>query len=283
MGSKEVRVMDVGSVLSWSHPAINLSRVYTRFKKDTRMFYRVYCDYLWDKTERLCPSNEPHYSHLWSQLTPGKRYVVSLEDHVHDTILGANIMQFIEYKEITETELVSARKTGIEMKIRLAKKYQEYVSELIDEGDEDPEEDESVDDIYYNCRRTVKNLRVEGAVMSCMLLRFKCLDSGRVYEMDPCGVDNFHQFHVMDIVSRGWSYVHDISTYDDGGWKHYDSDNVKAKASMRRLDAEYARHVQREVAAMRIQRQWRKAQMVPFYNLCRKRLRTEYANFRKDL
>ena len=276
MDSKEGRVMDVGNVVSWSHPKINLSRVHNRFKNDTKTVHRLYSEYLWDTSERLYPSGDPQYNELWSQLIIGKRYVVSLADCNRDVVLGANVMHFMGYRAITDTELVAARKAGIDMKIRLAKKYREYLSDLMDEGEEDPEEDEDVEDMYYKCRRAVKNLRVYGAVMSRTLLRFKCTESGRVYDMDPCGIDHRHRFHVMDIDFRGWSYICRVNSYENGEWIYHGTDNTQAQTSMRRLDAGYAQHIRREVAALRIQRQWKKARMVPAFHLCRKRLRDEF-------
>ena len=77
--------------------------------------------------------------------------------------------------------------------------------------------------------------------------------------------------------------MHRVNTYEDGKWIHYESDNTQALATMRRLDAGYAQHIRREVAALRIQRHWKKARMVPAFSLCRKRLRDEFESDFSDM
>lgn len=59
-----------------------------------------------------------------------------------------------------------------------------------------------------------------------------------------------------------------------GGYIH--SDNEIGKVRLNHLEALNVHFVREYVAAMRIQRHWRKARASPQYYLCRKRLREEF-------
>ena len=138
----------------------------------------------------------------------------------------------------------------------------------------DEKESEFEEDELDETPEWIRNLKVHSQIKYCTL-RFKCVSTGKEYILDPCGHEDVI-FQVTSEYSVGWTHCKYLYHYTGGGRQTNHTDNRKARKKMDHLEALNVQLVREQVAAMRIQRHWRKARASPQYYLCRKRLREEF-------
>ena len=235
----------------------------------------------WENYVHHVPPLRYHgYSHIWDELVPGKCYLVVQRSKTIERVSAAAVMRFVKYVHLGEP-VAEQRRSGIELRMKTMQQKMRYWKEtaeeemyFLEDGDDDGYYYTMAGD-YGNACDAYKNAFIDSLAEENALVFESIVGPERMHTIDPWGP-------VLggDIIIE----IYDVCSAD---WRKWDKSNGEVVwytmntleiARMNKL-VSLSLDTQRillDVAAMRIQRAWRKAMMDPRYSLCKKRLREEH-------
>jgi len=218
--------------------------------------------------------SEVIYGSDWMNLRVGKAYLVIVDEentHYEDTWdLAGNVMVFQKYEKL-DAKTIAARQSTVDVLLdslkQLRDSYDSDDSTYTEGGDEDT--------LYQlgQARRMIKKY----CHMENYQFHFWDVRNKTMHIIDPCA-ERRGRIEILDLASSGWAQCEDGYIINPH-WQKFPTNHVRGRETMNKLRRLTAQYVWQEVAAMRIQRGWRKANADPKHTLCKKRLRREFEEY----